>query len=249
MQESAAFFIASNVLILSPEMGNNPILSIETSGAACSVALSQGGSPVGSLSLDDSNRQSSLLAPSIEKLFIACDRQIEDCQAVAVSSGPGSYTGLRVGVSTAKGLCYGLRLPLISVGTLDILLAEAMTLGECAGADYFVPMLDARRMEVYQAVYDAAGNCVEAVSAKVLDADSYSGLLAEGKVVFIGTGAAKYRDAFAHPGGIYVPCVPKAEFMAVAAQKAFDDGRFEDVAYFEPFYLKEFVATVKKNPI
>ena len=225
------------------------ILSIETSGAACSVALSQGGSVVGTVTLDDSNRQSSMLVPAIESLFQKCSVQMSCCDAVAVSSGPGSYTGLRVGVSTAKGLCYGLGKPLIAVPTLEILRAEAMETEGCQGASFYVPMLDARRMEVYQAVYDPDGKIVEEVSAKVLDAASYGDLLAKGQVVFIGTGAQKYRDAFAHPNGIYVPAAPKASFMAAAAQEAFNAGRFEDVAYFEPFYLKEFVAIVKKNPL
>ena len=224
-------------------------MSIETSGAACSAALSRGGQVAGSVAIDDSNRQSSMLVPAIQSLFKQCSVPVSECDAVAVSSGPGSYTGLRVGVSTAKGLCYGLGKPLIAVPTLEVLLAEAMSSGQCAGADFYVPMLDARRMEVYQAVYDNGGKCVEEVSAKVLDEQSYSGLLAAGKVVFIGTGARKYADAFPHPNGIYVPAVPKAAFMASAAQAAFDAGMFEDVAYFEPFYLKEFVAIVKKNPI
>lgn len=230
-------------------MEQSLILSIETSGAACSVALSQAGKVVGMVTLDDSNRQSSMLVPAIESLFRQCSVKMSDCDAVAVSSGPGSYTGLRVGVSTAKGLCYGLGKPLIAVPTLEVLFAEAMSMEECAGADYFVPMLDARRMEVYQAVYDSSGNCIEEVSAKILDAGSYGDLLSKGKVVFIGTGAQKYRDAFPHPAGIYFPAAPKASFMAAAAQAAFEAGRFEDVAYFEPFYLKEFVAIVKKNPI
>lgn len=225
------------------------ILSIETSGAACSAALSQGCSVIGTIAIDDSNRQSSMLVPAIESLFQKCSMKMSDCDAVAVSGGPGSYTGLRVGVSTAKGICYGLGKPLIAVPTLEILLAEAMETPECAGAEYYVPMLDARRMEVYQAVYDKEGRCVQEVSAKVLDAASYGDLLAAGKVVFIGTGAAKYRDAFAHPDGIYVPAAPKAAFMASAARAAYEAGRFEDVAYFEPFYLKEFVAIVKKNPL
>lgn len=224
-------------------------MSIETSGAACSVALSEGGQVAGSVTIDDSNSQSSMLVPAIESLFKQCSVPVSECDAVAVSSGPGSYTGLRVGVSTAKGLCYGLGKPLIAVPTLEILLAEAMSSERCSGADFFVPMLDARRMEVYQAVYDSGGKCLETVSAKVLDERSYSDLLQTGKVAFIGTGAGKYADAFPHPNGIYVPGVPKATFMASAAQAAFDARRFEDVAYFEPFYLKEFVAIVKKNPI
>lgn len=230
-------------------MKDSLILSIETSGAACSVALSQGGSLVATVTIDDGNRQSSMLVPAVESLFRKCSKQMSDCDAVAVSSGPGSYTGLRVGVSTAKGLCYGLKCPLIAVPTLEVLLAEAMESEQCAGAAYYVPMLDARRMEVYQAVYDACGRCVEPVSAKILDAGSYEGLLSEGRVAFIGTGAGKFEAAFPHPGGVYVQTAPKAAYMAAAAQKAFDAGRFEDVAYFEPFYLKEFVAVVKKNPI
>ena len=228
-------------------MESKLILSIETSGAESSVALSQGGQTIGSVTLDGSFTQSSMLVPAVESLFKQYSRTMSECAAVAVSSGPGSYTGLRVGVSTAKGICYGLRVPLISVGTLEILVAEARTLEQCAGADCIVPMLDARRMEVYQSVYDACGKCISPVSAKILDECSYSDLLANGKVAFIGTGAAKYQKAFPHPNGIYVQCVPKAGFMATAAYAAFEAGRFEDVAYFEPFYLKEYVAVVGKK--
>ena len=229
-------------------MGRNLILSIETSGAACSVALSRG-AILGELTLDDSSSQSSMLVPAVESIFRKCDVNMDECEAVAVSGGPGSYTGLRIGVSTAKGICYGLGKPLLAVGTLDILLAEAMQAGQCADAAYYVPMLDARRMEVYQQIFDAHGRSISPVTAEILTADSYAGLLAEGRVVFIGTGAGKYRDAFGHPNGIYIPCVPKARFMAAAAQEAFDSGRFEDTAYYEPFYLKEFVAGKTKKLI
>ena len=228
-------------------MESKLILSIETSGAESSVALSQGGLTVGSVTLDGSFTQSSMLAPAVESLFRQCSREMSECAAVAVSSGPGSYTGLRVGVSTAKGICYGLKVPLLKVGTLEVLLAEAQTLEQCADASFIVPVLDARRMEVYQAVYDAGGRCVEPVSAKILDAGSYSDLLSQGKVAFIGTGAGKYQKAFPHPNGIYVQCAPKAGYMAAAAYAAFEAGRFEDVAYFEPFYLKEYVAVVGKR--
>ena len=225
------------------------ILMIETSTECCSVALSDGAQIVAARINETPRQHASQLAPYIREVLQEAGLTAGDLDAVAVSEGPGSYTGLRVGVSTAKGICYGLGKPLIAVPTLEILLAEARSMEQCAGADYFGPMLDARRMEVYQAVYDASGKCIEEVSAKVLDQDSYRDLLAAGKVVFIGTGAGKYSEAFPHPDGIYVPCVPKSSYMASAALAAFEAGRFEDVAYFEPFYLKEFVAVVKKNPI
>lgn len=229
-------------------MKQSLILSIETSGAACSVALSQGAEVLGSVTIDDGNRQSSMLVPAIESLFRQCGKPMSECDAVAVSSGPGSYTGLRVGVSTAKGLCYGLGKPLISVPTLEVLLAEARSLDQCAGAAYFVPMLDARRMEVYSAVYDRALHEVRGVQADIVDADTYRQWLDERPVYFFGPGAAKCMGIINHPNAYLIDGVmPVARWMQPIAERRLLNRQTEDVAYYEPFYLKDFVAKKPRN--
>ena len=193
--------------------------------------------------------------------------------------GPGSYTGLRVGVSTAKGLCFGAKVPLIAVGTLDTLVAQAAGIPGRAGHDegeghdggviagltgnlkYIVPMIDARRMEVYTAVWkqDTTDENVPAPTAgfrqvtetapMIIDENSFADILADGPVLFIGDGAGKCADVIKHPNAHFCQCHPKASSMLSPALAAFRAGDFKDVAYFEPFYLKEFVATVSKKKL
>ena len=175
---------------------------------------------------------------------------LADCDAVCVSKGPGSYTGLRVGVSTAKGLCFGSGKPLIAVGTLDTLVAQAQqTPGMTEGIRYIVPMVDARRMEVYSAVFDPEGHQITETSPVIVDGDSFAGYLAEGPVLFIGDGAGKCEAVIRHPNAHFRQCYPQASSMLVPALAALKAGDFKDVAYFEPFYLKEFVATVSKKKL
>jgi tRNA threonylcarbamoyladenosine biosynthesis protein TsaB len=174
---------------------------------------------------------------------------IADCDAVCVSMGPGSYTGLRVGVSTAKGLCFGSRKPLLAVGTLDTLAAQAYAEAEADGNYRFIiPMVDARRMEVYTAVFENGVQITETAPA-IIDENSFSDLLEQGPCLFIGDGAGKCADVIKHPNAHFCQCHPKASSMLQPALQALKEKRFEDVAYFEPFYLKEFVATVSKKKL
>ena len=179
---------------------------------------------------------------------------LSDCDAVCVSMGPGSYTGLRVGVSTAKGLCFGSGLPLIAVGTLDTLTAQALAgdPGQTDDLKYIIPMVDARRMEVYTATFartpgEATFTQTTETAPAIIDENSFADLLEEGPCLFIGDGAGKCADVIKHPNARFQQCNPMASAMLSPALDAYKEKRFEDVAYFEPFYLKEFVATVSKK--
>lgn len=226
------------------------ILSIETSGDCCSAALSDCGESFDSRFIDTPRMQSSHLAPMIEELLSSNQLSVKDCAAVAVSSGPGSYTGLRVGVSIAKGLCFGAGIPLIGVGTLDLIAHQAVEEFSGEGPDYVVPMIDARRMEVYQTVYN--GDLTSALSATeplILEDDSYSELLKKGTVLFCGDGCAKFSKVTGHPNAKFYPCNPNARSMGRLAYKRFSEGKFEDTAYMEPFYLKDFAIGISKKKI
>ena len=221
------------------------ILMIETSTESCSVALCEGTALLAERHTDTPKCQSSLLAPFVEEVLKEAGLKAGACDAVAVSEGPGSYTGLRVGVSTAKGVCFGAGIPLLGVGTLRIL-AE-MGRGK---ADRIVAMIDARRMEVYSAVFD--GQTLEQLTdteAVILDAKSYAGLLASGTVLFIGNGVEKFAPLVSSPNASFLPCCPTATAMAAPALTAWQKKEFKDVAYFEPFYLKEFVAGISKRSV
>jgi tRNA threonylcarbamoyladenosine biosynthesis protein TsaB len=186
--------------------------------------------------------QASLTAPLVKEVLDEAGLSAKDCDAVCVSSGPGSYTGLRVGVSTAKGLAFGANIPLLSMCTLDILVDSIED-----RPSYIVPMIDARRMEVYTAVYSADGKRLTEVEAKVIDPDSFAEYLAQGEVLFVGDGALKCKEVIGHPNARFQEVFPLARHMAKGAQKAFGGGKFENLAYFEPFYLKDFIATVSKK--
>ena len=221
------------------------ILLIETATAQLSVALAQDGRVVASRVCAEPRQQASLTAPLVKEVLDSQGLSVADCDAVAVSSGPGSYTGLRVGVSTAKGLCFGASLPLIAIGTLDILAGDRHS--ERSEESFIVPMIDARRMEVYTAVYGPDGQRLTPIEAKVIDSQSFADYLAQGPVLFIGDGALKCQDVLTHPNARFRQAFPEAAAMAPLAEKAFQEKRFEDLAYFEPFYLKDFVATVSRK--
>ena len=224
------------------------IILIETSTALCSVALAEDGRIVAYKESETPRAQASLTAPFVKDLLDERGLGVRDCDAVCVSKGPGSYTGLRVGVSTAKGLCFGAGIPLIAVGTLDTLVYQAADEGllhdDCR---YVVPMVDARRMEVYTAVFTPDGRQLTDTRPQVIEQGNYADLLAEGPVLFIGDGAGKCREVLAHPNAHFVQCCPKASAMLRPAFTAWDARRFEDTAYFEPFYLKDFIATVPRR--
>lgn len=226
------------------------ILHIETSTNVCSVALSENTVCLFSKSNADGMNHASLLSVFIAEALEVLKPLGKKLNAVAVSSGPGSYTGLRIGVSTAKGLCYGLDIPLIAVSTLEILTVEALKLFPNEENALFCPMIDARRMEVYVAFYNSRGEIKREISADIITSDSYTELLANQPVYFFGNGAEKCKTTLTHPNARFIDNLnPLAENMISFAEKAFIENRFADVAYFEPFYLKEFQTTTSKKSL
>ena len=301
------------------------IILIETSTALCSVALAEDGTIVDYRESSAPKAHASLTAVFIQDMLAERGLSPADCDAVCVSMGPGSYTGLRVGVSTAKGICFGARKPLLAVGTLDTLVAQAADEIATDSANprndkqdtpdviarsektnviarseatwqspqYIIPMVDARRMEVYTAVFgiavqqgeiatdsanprndkqdtpdviarSEATNVIARSEATwqspryiqltetapmIIDENSFAEYLEQGPCLFIGDGAGKCADVIRHPNASFCQCNPKASSMLSPALAAYKEKRFEDVAYFEPFYLKEFVATVSKKKL
>ena len=225
------------------------IIYIETSTALCSTALSVDGRIV-SERRDSERRHASLTAPFVKEMLDEQGLSVKDCDAVCVGMGPGSYTGLRVGVSTAKGLCFGAGIPMIAVGSLDTLVWQAIGRGLLPdGCRHIVPMIDSRRMEVYTAVFSVDGTQITETEPKVVDAGSFSDILSEGPVLFIGDGASKCSPVLTSPNAFFVQACPEASSMLVPAEKKLAASLFEDTAYFEPFYLKEFVPTVPKRKV
>lgn len=222
------------------------IILIETSTAMCSCAIAENGAIAAYRESLAPKSHASLTAVFIQEMLDELGIGISSCDAVCVSMGPGSYTGLRVGVSTAKGLCFGSGKPLIAVGTLDTLVAKVANPEEYK---YIVPMVDARRMEVYSAVYRSDGMRITEVSPTIVDAESFGEFLAEGKVLFIGDGAGKCEGTIVSPNAFFRQCCPDAASMLVPAMNELHNGNFKDTAYFEPFYLKEFVATTSKKKL
>ena len=254
------------------------IILIETSTALCSVALAEGGSVTAYRESSAPKAHASLTAVFIQEMLSERGLTLSDCDAVCVSMGPGSYTGLRVGVSTAKGLCFGSGKPLLAVGTLDTLVAQAsvsseardvissdvhdVISSEAEGRDekspfrFIIPMVDARRMEVYTAVFEesvipseveGSYRQITETAPAIIDESSFSEYLEQGPCLFIGDGAGKCANVIKHPNATFCQCWPKASSMLEPALAAYRSGDFKDVAYFEPFYLKEFVATVSKK--
>ena len=285
------------------------IILIETSTALCSAAIAEDGVVTAYRESSAPKAHASLTAVFIQEMLEERGLTLADCDAVCVSKGPGSYTGLRVGVSTAKGLCFGAAKPLIAVGTLDTLVAQAAEAAgqspvipsastvipsEVEGSPYrfIIPMIDARRMEVYSAVFEVtdaskAQNVIEndahnviaseaqnviarsgaqnviarsgatwqsprqitETAPAIIDETSFAEYLEKGPCLFIGDGAGKCADVIKHPNAHFCQCWPKASSMLAPAMAALNAGQYEDVAYFEPFYLKEFVATVSKKKL
>ncbi len=217
------------------------ILSIETSTKVCSVALHRGDTLLASSEILIERSHSKFITILIENLFSHSGEQMSDLDAIAVSKGPGSYTGLRIGVSTAKGLCYALEKPLIAISTLDSMAYEANRFNHTKAL--LCPMIDARRMEVYNALFDAELHCLEEVNAKIIEENSFKELLDKQPVLFFGDGSQKCIKPFGeNKNAIFIENVfPSAINIGVLALKAFEEKKFEDVAYFEPFYLKDFV--------
>lgn len=231
------------------------ILCIETGTDICSVGIARDGELVSLRESDRGRDHARQVAVFVEELLAEMNLQPEALDAVAVGKGPGSYTGLRIGVSFAKGLCYGIGRPLLSVGSLDALTEVAREDYEAGILDIdrwdealLCPMVDARRMEVYTQLFDSRGAAQSEVRAEVVDAASFGAERRSGRpFVIFGNGAAKCAEVL--EGAVLVDVAPSARGLARPAQAAFDAGRTEDVAYFEPFYLKDFVVTAPKKKL
>jgi len=224
------------------------ILHIETSTNVCSVALSNDSDCLFFKSNAEGMNHAALLSVFIAEALEVLKLTDKKPDAVAVSSGPGSYTGLRIGVSTAKGLCYGYGIPLISVSTLEVLTVQALNQVSDKENALFCPMIDARRMEVYAAFYNGSGIIQREISADIITSDSYAEQLNNQPVYFFGNGADKCKTTLTHPNARFIDhLVPLAENMIAFGVNAFNEKQFVDTAYFEPFYLKEFQTTAPKT--
>ena len=231
------------------------IILLETSTSLCSVALLEDGEITAVRHSSEPRAHAAMTAPYVKEILDERGLKVSDCDAVCLSMGPGSYTGLRVGSSTAKGLCFGAGIPLLAVNTLDVLVAQALASGLPEDCGFIVPMIDARRMEVYTALYTAEGQRLTDVAPLVVNDDffdNFSDVFGESNprgagTLFIGDGAGKCEAILGGEGRWFRQECPTAEAMKEPALKEFNAGNFRDIAYFEPFYLKDFVATVGKK--
>lgn len=222
------------------------ILSIETSASACSVALHKDGKLIDTIEIAEPQAHAAKVAVSIKELLNKSSLTVNNLEAVAVSSGPGSYTGLRIGTSVAKGLCFGLDIPLIAIPTLRALTHHV---AKSHKGSFFCPMIDARRMEVYVQIFDPMLNAMTETEARVIDETSFQELLDQQTVLFFGDGAEKCRGVINHPNAKFIQDVhPEASFVGGVAEQDFREKKFADLVDFTPFYLKEFVAK-KAQPI
>lgn len=224
------------------------ILNIETSTNVCSVAVVHEGHVIWNEEDHSGPNHAVTLGVYVDQALSFIDNSGLQVEAVAVSSGPGSYTGLRIGVSMAKGVCYGREAKLIAIPTLEAMCVPLL-LGDKIEEDALLcPMLDARRMEVYATIYDRALHEVRPVGADIIDENSYKEILDERVVYFFGPGVAKCKDIITHPNARFIDDIePLAKDMAPLATKRFYRQEFEDVAYFVPFYLKEYQAALPKK--
>jgi tRNA threonylcarbamoyladenosine biosynthesis protein TsaB len=222
------------------------ILQIETATQVCSAAISKDGHTIALKELMASNIHAGSLTLFIQDVMTTSGLQFAELDAIAVSKGPGSYTGLRIGVSTAKGLCYALDKPLIGIDTLQMMAAGYLSSNrEYTGL--ICPMIDARRMEVFTAVFDRELTEIAPTAAKIIDVESFKDLLDQNELAFIGDGASKCAVVLGDKNAVFSDLnFNSATNMSKLAYAAFAAGRFEDVAYFEPFYLKDFVLTSPK---
>lgn len=218
------------------------ILSIETSTKSCSVALHQDGNLLATNNLFVSQSHSVMLTSLIQNTVKSSGKELQHLDAIAVAKGPGSYTGLRIGTATAKGLCYALNKPLLAVNTLEAM-AHQLTLQTIEGTHWFCPMIDARRMEVYCAIFDNSLQSVEETSARIIDETSFQDILLKQKMVFFGDGAPKCKPLLQHfENALFISdFYPNAQAVGTIATVLFQEKKWEDIAYFEPFYLKDFV--------
>lgn len=233
------------------------ILHLETATNICSVAVSKGDKLIALRESSEEKSHARLLTVFIREALQEASLEPADLDAVAVSKGPGSYTGLRIGVSTAKGLGYGLNKPVIGIITLQALAAGALEIPAIKSLQdksepplLLCPMLDARRMEVYTGLYTPRLKPVQEISAVILDKSSFREQLKDHRMVFFGNGMPKFRETVTHMNAVFnTEVVPSAKHMIPIALEAFHTRQFEDVAYFEPFYLKDFIATTPRKKV
>ncbi len=223
------------------------LLSLETSTQCCSVALHNDGVLVASRIIETPRSAASQLAVMIDEVFHLANIKPQELKGVIVAAGPGSYTGLRIGVATAKGLCYALNIPIMSVNTLELMAFQFLHTSsfevEINGKEVILcPMLDARRMEVYCALLDGSLNYIDPVQAKVIDGESFNNVLESNPVFFFGDGADKCRDIINHANAhFYTGVSPLASSLGEIGFRKWKAGEYEDLVSFEPFYLKDFL--------
>lgn len=226
------------------------ILSIETSTDVCSVAMSENGQCIFKEEDHSGPNHAVSLGVFVDEALSFTDNHAIPLGAVAVSQGPGSYTGLRIGVSMAKGICYGRDVPLLAVPTLEVMAVPVLLNHEIEEDALLCPMIDARRMEVYSAIYDRALKPLRETRADVVDGDTYREFLDNHPVYFFGNGAAKCMETINHPNAHLIESIePLAKYMFPLAERKWVQKEYEDVAYFVPFYLKDFVAKMPKKLI
>jgi len=228
------------------------ILLIESGTNVCSVAIASDGEIVGIKESVDEKAHAAQLTVFIDHLTKETGISIAQLDAIAISKGPGSYTGLRIGVSAAKGICYAAEKPLISISSLDSMAYGAsikyQTLIKDQKIDLFCPMIDARRMEVYTSLFNNNLQKISETQALIVEESSFSKNLENKKILFFGNGASKCTEVLNHPNAFFADdFLPSAQFMIPLAQESLKHKRFEDIAYFEPYYLKEFVATISRK--
>ena len=224
------------------------ILHIETSTNVCSVAVSEDGQCIFSKEDFNGPNHAVVLGSFVDEALSFADSHAIPVDAVAVSSGPGSYTGLRIGVSMAKGICYGHGIKLLSVPTLKLMCVPILLREMIEDAALLCPMLDARRMEVYAAIFDRSLREIRPTQADIVDENTYKVLLDRQPIYFFGNGAEKCKEVIRHPNARFLADIhPLAKWMMPLAERKMMNGEYEDVAYFVPYYLKDFVAEMPKN--
>ena len=214
------------------------ILCIDSSVSTASVALAKGKILLGKKIGVEQKQHASFLQPAIKELLNESNISMNDLSAVAVTNGPGSYTGLRIGMATAKGLCYALNIPLITIGTLDVMASAAKE--QLHSTDYLCPLIDARRMEVFTALYNEELNTVLEPQAMVLTENSFAEILEKNRIIFFGNGTLKWKQVCANENAVFETIQWDASFLISLAQIAFDKKEFSSLAYATPFYVKEF---------
>lgn len=225
------------------------ILSIESGTSICSVALSYNRQIIALRESDGEIAHAAKLSVFTDEVLTCQNLDVSDLDAIAVSEGPGSYTGIRIGVSTAKGLCFGADKPLIAVGSLQSLAKLAVETVKPSPEMLLCPMIDARRMEVYTALFDSNANMINRISAQIIDENTFAELLKTNRIIFFGSGAEKCKPIINSPNAIFADIKASAKGMTDIAIEKFASSDFVDIACFEPFYLKDFVATTSKKKI